>query len=169
MGLRRLADHERQGLANGDLPFSARQVLERLGVRDLVLPEPEGAPSPPRPLATGEPDLGPEEEAGIGALVRRIEAFQRARRGRTNAPRLPLGDAREPEAERPGAAFDFATDARGTIVWADPAMAPLAVGMVLGPPRTGAVAVLDPATAQALEPEWALPTRYLARYQRRNR
>jgi len=126
-----------------DLPFSAKQVLERLGVKDLVLPEPESTPAPPQSSIPAEGDLAPETEAGIGELVRRIEAFQRARRERTGAPRLPLGDAREPDAERAGRGFDFATDAQGTIVWADPAMAPLVVGMTLGPPRAGAVAVLD--------------------------
>jgi two-component system OmpR family sensor kinase len=132
-----------------DLPFSAKQVLERLGVKDLVLPEPESTPASPETVARAgfatedQTDLAPDTEAGIGELVRRIEAFQRTRRERTATPRLPLGDAREPEAERAGRAFDFATDAQGTIVWADPAMAPLVVGMTLGPPRAGAVAVLD--------------------------
>ncbi len=78
-----------------DLPFSARQVLERLGVKDLVLPEPELDGSPGFMFPTteerrvvAEPEL--EDQAGIGALVRRIEAFQRARREGGTAPRLPL-------------------------------------------------------------------------------
>ena len=83
-----------------DLPFSARQVLERLGVKDLVLPEPADLPPPAEiPSSATEPSeraLRSESEAGIGALVRRIEAFQRARREGGAAPRLPLGDTREP-------------------------------------------------------------------------
>jgi two-component system OmpR family sensor kinase len=137
-----------------DLPFSARQVLDRLGVRDLVLPEPEvpGAlfPAPSeRKSRTGE---RPEGEAGIGALVRRIEAFQRARREGGNAPRLPLEETRsiDPEPARHGQAFDFAADAEGVVNWADPAMAPLAVGLQLGPPRPGAVAMLEESGARAL-------------------
>src|SRR6478609_971605 len=58
-----------------DLPFSAGQVLERLGVRDLVLPEPErdtrAIPLPDVPEPLVEPALRSEAEAGIGALVRR--------------------------------------------------------------------------------------------------
>jgi len=116
-----------------DLPFSARQVLERLGVKDLVLPEPalDGAPLFPPPeerKVQVEPEL--EDDAGIGALVRRIEAFQRARREGGTAPRLPLDDTRPPlelELARRHPAFDFATDAECTVTWADPAMAPLVV------------------------------------------
>lgn len=138
-----------------DLPFSARQVLERLGVKDLVLPEPErearAIPLPDVPEPLVEAAVGAEAEAGIGALVRRIEAFQRARReGGPAAPRLPLGDTREPDTIRRTRGFDFATDAQGVVTWADPAMAPLVVGLALGAPRAGAVALLDDASARAL-------------------
>lgn len=141
-----------------DLPFSARQVLDRLGVKDLVLPDPSFRQAPvglaPRP---GTAESGETQEAdgrsGIGALVRRIEAFQRARRETGTAPRLPLEDARPLDADfvRHGQAFDFATDAEGEISWADPAIAPLVVGLQLGPPRPGAVAALDEGGAQAMK------------------
>jgi len=141
-----------------DLPMSARQVLDRLGVRDLVLPEPDMLPvQPPSPSAErpapAKPPPEAEAEAGIGALVRRIEAFQRARREGGTAPRLPLEEMRPLDAEfaRRGQAFDFATDAEGTVEWADPAMAPLVVGLMLGPPRPGAAAVLDAAGGKAME------------------
>lgn len=132
-----------------DLPFGARQQLERLGVRDLVLPEPEGdfareVPSSPEAAEATEGD------PGIGALVRRIEAFQRARRGGAVAPRLPLGDVRSAETDQRHGAFDFASDAEGTIVWADPAMAPLVVGLHLGAAGPGATAVLDENGARSL-------------------
>lgn len=121
-----------------DLPASAKQVLERLGVRDLVLPEPSDlpaeAPSPPG-------------EAGIADLVRRIEAFQEARRKGEAAPRLPPEDG--PRA-RPGASFDFATGPDDRIAWADPAIAGLVIGMALGPQRPEAVAALDASGARAL-------------------
>lgn len=132
-----------------DLPFSAVQVLERLGVKDLVLPEPADVPQAEvaAPLELGEPALRSEAEAGIGALVRRIEAFQRARRETGSAPRLPLGDTREAEPLQRTRGFDFATDARGVVTWADPAMAPLVVGLMFGAPRPGAVALLDDASA----------------------
>jgi two-component system OmpR family sensor kinase len=139
-----------------DLPFSARQVLERLGVKDLVLPEPDLPPALfPEPTARtprGDAEAQQDAEAGIGALVRRIEAFQRARREGGTAPRLPLEESRPYDAEsaRHGQAFDFATDAQGTVSWADPAMAPLVVGLTLGPARPGAVAALDPSAARAM-------------------
>ena len=126
-----------------DLPFSARQVLERLGVTDLVLPEPEPGSTPVALFPDREPidalpedplSEGPlsEDGAGIGALVRRIEAFQRARR-EGGAPRLPLEEGRPLQLDEahPGRAFDFATDTQGVVGWADPAMAPLAVGLTL--------------------------------------
>ena len=140
-----------------DLPFSARQVLDRLGVRDLVLPEPAFAEAPAAsfPEPGERPPLPAEDregQAGIGALVRRIEAFQRARRETGAAPRLPLDEGRPLDAEilRRGRAFDFATDAEGVICWSDPAMAPLAVGLQLGPHRPGAVATLDDRGARAM-------------------
>lgn len=140
-----------------DLPFSARQVLDRLGVKDLVLPEPERATSSEvaiRELDERErtADDDAANEPGIGALVRRIEAFQRARRETGASPRLPLGDLRavDPSVLAGGQAFDFESDAEGVIGWADPAMAPLAVGMQLGPPRPGAVATLDEVSAGAM-------------------
>ena len=137
-----------------DLPFSARQVLDRLGVKDLVLPEPDlpGALFPAPAERKPRSEEHPEAEAGIGALVRRIEAFQRARREGGTAPRLPLEDIRPLGAEpaRHGRAFDFATDLEGVVSWADPAMAPLVVGLQLGPPRPGAVATLDEAGSRAL-------------------
>jgi signal transduction histidine kinase len=121
-----------------DLPAAVRQLLSRLGVQDLVLPEPPGMPPRPTPAAV-------EAEAGIGALVRRIEAFQRARREGA-APRLPLDETRLAHPDQ----FDFATDARGTIAWADARVAPLAVGLTLGARRPGGAAELDAASADAL-------------------
>ncbi|MEO6388634.1 MAG: histidine kinase dimerization/phospho-acceptor domain-containing protein [Croceibacterium sp.] len=134
-----------------DLPGAVRQVLERLGVRDLVLPEPDGQVSAdPRTIEPTEAGVATDTDAQIGELVRRIEAFQRARRERSPAPQLPLGDIPLPSSEARRGAFDFATDATGEIVWADPAMAPLAVGMRLGAHGSGAIATLDPAGSRAL-------------------
>ena len=137
------------------LPFSARQVLDRLGVGDLVLPEPEAVPATPAlapAVPRSEPRPHADAEAGIGALVRRIEAFQRARREGAGAARLPIEDTHqlEREAYRGGRAFDFAADARGLVTWADPAVAPLTVGLTLGPPRPGAVAQIDEGGARSL-------------------
>jgi two-component system OmpR family sensor kinase len=135
-----------------DLPFSARQVLERLGVRDLALPEPIALPEmePPGPAEPAELEARAEAEASIGALVRRIEAFQRARREAGAAPRLPLGDVREPEPGPRSRGFDFASDPEGTVTWSDPAMAPLIVGLQLDAPGPAAVASLDERSARAM-------------------
>jgi signal transduction histidine kinase len=132
-----------------DLPDSARRLLARLGVQDLVLPQPPG------PNATVEPAPAPaapvegEANGGIGALVRRIEAFQKARRGSAAvAPRLPL-DIGELLAEAPPPdAFDFSLDAAGRIDWAEAHVAPLLVGLRL----TGRAGdpVCDRATETAL-------------------
>ncbi|OYW46529.1 MAG: hypothetical protein B7Z08_06930 [Sphingomonadales bacterium 32-68-7] len=133
-----------------NLPASARQVLERLGVRDLVLPEPAGylptePPAEAPPVAS--PDMPLPLDGGIADLVRRIEAFQEARRQDEAARRRAPEDGR---AARPAAGFDFATGTDDRIAWADPAMAALAVGMTLGPERPEAVAALGAAGARAL-------------------
>lgn len=93
--------------------------------------------------ATAQPaaDLPDESSVlldGIGALVRRIEAYRKAReetdqRPLGDSPRLPLGEdhlAPAPVLQ----SFDFATDAAGQIVWSDPAAAPMAIGLRLAGP-----------------------------------
>lgn len=132
-----------------DLPAEALQALQRLGVTDLALPVPQPPPEP-EPVASEDHDDGEDENADISALVRRIEAFQRTRRAAAAAPRLPLGDVRPAPREPRGGAFDFAADAEGTITWADPAMAPLAVGLRLLQNGPAATVALDPAGAKAL-------------------
>jgi hypothetical protein len=88
-----------------------------------------------------------EASGGIGALVRRIEAFQQARRGGAAiAPRLPL-DIGELMAETPPPeTFDFSLDAAGRIDWAEAHVAPLVVGLRLAGDRRG-----DPACDRATE------------------
>lgn len=77
-------------------------------------------------------------EAGIGAIVRRIEEFRRAREKRKaaypdtgpDAPRLPLGDT-QPGAPRLASSLDFATDTEGRVTWADGPHAPSVIGIAL--------------------------------------
>lgn len=76
-------------------------------------------------------------EAGIGAIVRRIEEFRKAREALGNghenafdAPRLPLGDA-APVTPRAPAAIDFSTDADGRVSWVDGVHAPSLIGLNL--------------------------------------
>lgn len=133
------------------LPPGAEALLDRLGIHDRGLPDPGPASAqeqesesgngparvrPPLELtvpANDSDELGLEEENAIGALVRRIEAFQRARAESAAAdtsPRLPLGE--EDDAERPPLmGFGFTTDSEGRIDWAEPEIAPMVVGTLL--------------------------------------
>ncbi|HVR91542.1 MAG TPA: histidine kinase dimerization/phospho-acceptor domain-containing protein [Novosphingobium sp.] len=104
-----------------DLGPRVESLLDRLGIRDRGLP---GA------------TIADEASVGIGAIVRRIEAYRRARQDNDNglpgdAPRLPLGEEHMLRVPTGLRAFDFATDTAGRIVWADPGAAPMAVGLQL--------------------------------------
>lgn len=149
-----------------NLPRQAQELLDRLGVRDRVLPEPpaqaaggdrdpgaaEAEPGPPaldlgafaeedyvlarphaEPAEAARPASVPDA-ANLGALVKRIEAFQRARERRgdgagADAPRLPLGGEVGDERDRGTLpAFLFTTDETGRIDWAEASAAPLVVG-----------------------------------------
>ena len=109
----------------------------------------------------------PEGQEGIGAIVRRIEAFRRSREeaGQTlgaadpgaagDAPLLPLGD------EQPGLRrveqFDFTSDAQGRIIWCDSLVAPMVVGTNLGaaPTLRNAIRQHQPVRGMMLEMEGA--------------
>lgn len=185
-----------------DLPDSTNHLLARLGVRDLVLPEPGPASHPAEPISAAvsppvEPEFvtinavdeateveiredlsgaiddldlddildldpalqietdGDDGREGIGALVRRIEAFRRAReeaaaplRG-TDAPRLPLGEYGD-DAPAILAAIDFTTDAEGRIDWAGGIAAPMTVGIALLSGQENAPARADAAMIAAM-------------------
>lgn len=107
-------------------------------------------PSAPAPFAEfeqaaaslGTPPPPTNTEAGIGAIVRRIEEFRKAREAQMggihhaandagfDAPRLPLGDT-APGLPRIPSAIDFATDAEGRVSWADGVHAPSLIGLDL--------------------------------------
>jgi len=99
------------------------------------------------PLATTPEETTPSSEiTGIGAIVQRIEAFRRAREETgvplppatstppalpPDSPHLPLGPPLEEQAGNmpaPVTSFDFATDTKGRIVWADDRIAPMVAG-----------------------------------------
>jgi len=140
-----------------DLGDNAEKLLARLGIRDRGLPDANKPDASKVEVSNAEAErpsavvipfpandellLTDEETPGsetIGSLVKRIEAFRRARRDegdaalvQGDAPRLPLGEEpllRAPQALR---SFDFATDAAARIVWADPGVAPMAIGLSL--------------------------------------
>jgi two-component system OmpR family sensor kinase len=132
-----------------NLPVGAIAILDRLGVSDRGLPVPERAEvaepiapqsapvkdPPAASLAAASPNSG--DHSGIAALVRRIEAFNKARETgtpaavREGAPQLPLDrggrDGRDGSRRR-SELFTFATDVDGKIEWADPPIAPMVVG-----------------------------------------
>ena len=146
-----------------DLPGQAERLLEQLGVHDRGLPPagaveaafeqgvpdlavlPDGRPQPTSPNEWARaraardpaPSPGPTTpaEAGIGAIVRRIEEFRKAREHRGTADsvgdpqRSPAGEA--PAAARLAAVIDFATDANGRVNWADGPHAPAIIGLDL--------------------------------------
>ena len=144
-----------------DLGADVRALLDALGVHDRALPPVDGIVSAlPGALAfeealsepvdtehadTGRPDVAavlsgafdePSAAQGIAALVRRIEAFRKARQpepanDRNHAPRLPLGEEAFVRIPRELRAFDFTCDPEGRITWADPGVAPMTVGMSL--------------------------------------
>lgn len=165
-----------------NLPIGAQVLLDRLGVHDRALPEPEDPPvgselgplpkieialpaldlgavpqeaylldeeveaelPEVKPLTIAEPSPGPAPEAidtgNLGALVRRIEAFQRARATRAaastpDAPQLPLGGEAVQDLGRPRIeSFLFTTDDEGRVDWAEAAAAPLVIGTLLAAP-----------------------------------
>ena len=124
------------------LPPRVEGLLARLGIADRGLPPAEGVEI----LELGDalelaetpstPEHGelPAQIDEIGAIVRRIEAFRKTRElagheaGGQEMPH-PLGAHLGPP--RAVTAFDFATDAEGRIVWADPGIAPAAIGLRL--------------------------------------
>lgn len=146
-----------------DLGERVRKLLSQLGINDFLLPQPEIAepeiehaveavaqtPAAPQPDPQPEPENIPQQlaatasgaeipaEEGIGAIVRRIEAFRRKRdergaallppRSDGVAPLLPFVDDPLPARKAP-LAIDLRTDAEGVVVQAgiDPA------GMLVG-------------------------------------
>lgn len=140
----------RLGVHDRGLPPAEHSAIE---APPAALPAPEPTPSPaptvsplraaaipatpandadaePEPVVAVLPAAPPLEHGdGIGAIVRRIEAFRRTRHDHASgdAPHLPLAELHPV----PSRTFDFATDTEGRIVWAEPSMAPMAVGLRL--------------------------------------
>lgn len=134
-----------------DMSPRIEALLERLGIGDRGLPSSD-AEAPAESDAPGRPQrpelvvvdggasvtpLRPLREepsaAGIGAIVRRIEAFRKARAtdDERDARQLQLaGIASEPAAAAI-LSVDFTTDTAGRVDWADGSVAPSLVGLHL--------------------------------------
>lgn len=116
-------------------------LLDRLGIGDRALP-----PAAPDPARAARPELivleggaakprRPVREepsnAGIGSIVRRIEAFRKSQGSPQDGSESDTHD-REPHTTRTRTAvlaFDFTTDTEGRVDWAD---GPLASGVIGG-------------------------------------
>lgn len=96
--------------------------------------DPAHKAAPPAPAVRPAP--AGNTDAGIGAIVRRIEEFRKAREASrplevtADSPRLPLGDA-PPAPLRQARVIDFMTDPNGRIGWADGPWASSVVGLNL--------------------------------------
>ena len=143
-----------------DLGPRVRAVLGRLGIVEMGLPAPAAA-QPVLELTDLAPLLSDPGD-GIGAIVRRIEAFRRSRKagtlqfggaattGEPGDLRLPLSDD-DSEPEVPAnVAIRFASDARGRIFTADAPFAAMLAGFVLNQGAAPAPATTDRATTRAL-------------------
>ena len=140
-----------------DLPGEVKALLVQLGINDRGLPKSDSAviaASANDDDAITEPEVG----EGIGAIVRRIEAYRRAKtvvdlRAPGDSPRLPLGEDHVLSVPDTVRAADFASDAQLRIVWCDAGVAPMLVGMRLN--RSPAIDQIlrqrQPLTGQRLE------------------
>lgn len=124
--------------ARGDLAAELTERLGRLGVLRPGLPNAAAAGTA---VQSEEPQSPPPAPAmldgdSIGAIVKRIEAYRKARSPENTgeAPRLPLGEEHILQVPEQTRAFDFATNANGQIVWADPGVAPMVTGQALAGP-----------------------------------
>jgi signal transduction histidine kinase len=132
----------------------AEAVLARLGVGDRALPGPEESRQEEAPPAEPERPIRPEPtrpelivleggaaartipadepDEGIGAIVRRIDAFRKARVASiepgADPKQMPLQGL---VAASSVLALDFTTDAQGRVNWADGPLAPALVGAQL--------------------------------------
>ena len=152
-----------------DLGPRVRAVLGRLGIIEVGLPAPAGSARSAPPLELVLSDIAEPEPAapdGIGAIVRRIEAFRRSRQAGTlqfgatgSGPgggtdqgdlRLPFSDDDADQAEPAVTAIRFFSDARGIVVSADAPFGAMLAGFVLGQGGALAPARSDAATTRAL-------------------
>ena len=173
-----------------DLGANVEALLARLGIDDFGLPLPDGYHAlPATPAQTGESGAWPIDEAadgriavltpatrtpppspetdgqpgrneGIGAIVRRIEAFRRNRDAAAapadpTAPHLPFSDEARATAPPRITAIDARCDASGGIVQAGvqagAGFGPMLVGFRPFTTEPGAPARCDAATVRAAE------------------
>ena len=138
-----------------DLGPRAEALFDRIGMLRPGLPPVTGEASGIAEAGAPAAEAPTGRSSGIGAIVQRIEDFRKSRAPADGspegeAPRLPFADAPPPRAAPLLQAFDFATDAEGRIVWSDPGMAPMVVGLRLASRETAGPAIATAAVALAL-------------------
>ncbi|MFM5918239.1 MAG: sensor histidine kinase [Novosphingobium sp.] len=132
-----LAPSSRSALRQrGDLPPDVTTMLSRLGVVDRGLPPAEAKAATLIAEPSNDDQPATSDAEGIGAIVRRIEAYRRAKTEvehsvPADSPRLPLGEDHVLSVPAEVRAADFASDAQLRIVWCDAGVAPMLVGMQL--------------------------------------
>ncbi|MFO1254092.1 MAG: histidine kinase dimerization/phospho-acceptor domain-containing protein [Sphingomonadaceae bacterium] len=114
-----------------DLSPTVAALLARLGINDRGLPPAAAAITE---AGTEIPLTAPLREGdGIGAIVRRIEAYRRAKEvidlvPANDSPRLPLGEEHVLAVPAQVRACDLATDAELRVTWCDAGIAPMLMG-----------------------------------------
>ena len=125
-----------------DLSPKVESLLSRLGIAPRGLPSADAVTqiaandvSAPVKIRKAEPQEAPApgQTEGIGAIVRRIEAYRKrqAEAGLALANQAPPREAAA-LASGPVDAFAFACDERGRINWAEAAAAPATIGLRIG-------------------------------------
>lgn len=132
-----------------DLPSEATSVLDRLGVSDRALPEPEPLelmdelvpPDEDEVPLNAQAEKAPQRSSpgkeDVRSLVERIESFRREKIGETyggndaEAPRLPMGDEDNAEGRQALDHFIFGANSEGKIDWAERGIAPMVFGIDL--------------------------------------
>lgn len=125
----------RLGVVRPGLP-AAQTVAQAIPLAEAVPEAAQEEQAPTVQLVAAEPEQ-PASQESIGAIVKRIEAYRKARTPDvpSEAPRLPLGEEHVLHVPEEARAFDFATNANGQIVWADPGVAPMVIGQALAAPQ----------------------------------
>lgn len=121
----------------GNIGPRAAALFRKLGML------PPGLPASPAVASEEAAMPEPARADDIGAIVQRIEDFRKTREpvGSDEAVKARIDTERALARLK---AFDFATDAEGCIVWSDPGMAPMVVGL-----RLASHDMTGPASARA--------------------
>jgi signal transduction histidine kinase len=131
LGPRAEALFDRLGMARPGLPNAGKAHAEKATATKTA----QTAPPPDNEQVVVAET--PAKPSGIGAIVQRIEDFRKARAPidgearASDSPHLPFGEEAPASAPVLIRAFDFVTDPEGCIVWSDPGIAPMAVGLRL--------------------------------------